>query len=711
MNLNQQWQPVSSTAYGANAVYIPAYGKKKTLEFILVMQQNYPEFKTHPALDVAHGYVKGIERFDDNHEMRVLGWQIDIKRQQWSFLYLPTADNNIRAFVTFSSNKTGRMQMEINMENPSDIDREWEFHLYCAPCEGVTLPEYELQPISSTNCCFSLNGINMKLSSENIAFRDVTEQDSNFWINFPYNVERSEDPSNPRSRDKKRLKIRTKWISLPARSKKRATIDFLPDSVAETALPPDKFIDDNIKEDELPFTHVIWEAFHNRQYTQSFQNPEQMICRHLPARQWSKFFVWDTGMTAIAMADFNQEYAESIISEMPDPQKMGKDAFGYGSFIITALYALWELYRKTADLKPVKTHYDLLKQLVMHMFDTKDNENYGDMVSANRGTGADDSPALFYAKAEMFAWEYKETLPVNPSHESKSLICIGITAHAIRLLKILRIFADLIGKEKDVDVLTTKIEKIENDLNSHYWSNKHNCYLDRIVDEDNLLEIPWIYDYLPLLSGSVPMDRKEIMLKALFAEDGYFTTNGLTILKPNSPYYRDNGYPNGSIWPPLQYFFWKMCYCAGEMDIAKRIADKFLTLFESNHKESLCVCEHFRANTGKSAGNMRFSSFGTLVAAMWKAHRKYGAIQTSYDILLQKLELNESGADIKLLSPFYSGKTGFSIVLKPNKKYIISTNTNENNYQLISDSNGYLALVINIKSSEAIDVSITDYKE
>ena len=59
------WAPVSSTAYGANAVYIPEYGKPRTIEFILVLTQNYPEFKTHPVLDVFHNYVKGVERFDE----------------------------------------------------------------------------------------------------------------------------------------------------------------------------------------------------------------------------------------------------------------------------------------------------------------------------------------------------------------------------------------------------------------------------------------------------------------------------------------------------------------------------------------------------------------------------------------------------------------------------------------------------------------------
>jgi hypothetical protein len=50
-----------------NAVYIPEYGKPRTIALILILMQNYSEFKTHPALDVFHGYIKGVERFNENH--------------------------------------------------------------------------------------------------------------------------------------------------------------------------------------------------------------------------------------------------------------------------------------------------------------------------------------------------------------------------------------------------------------------------------------------------------------------------------------------------------------------------------------------------------------------------------------------------------------------------------------------------------------------
>jgi hypothetical protein len=339
------------------------------------------------------------------------------------------------------------------------------------------------------------------------------------------------------------------------------------------------------------------------------------------------------------------------------------------------------------------------------MFDSLPGEDYGSLAAANHGTGADDSPALFYAKGEIFSWDYKKNLPVNPDCERKSLICIGITAHAVRELKILRIFAFLLGYETDVKEFTAQIKAVEKELNENYWSDTQKCYLDRVIDEDKLLEIPWIYDYLPLFSDSAPQARKEILFKGLL-NDGYLTKNGLMIVKPDSQYYRQNGYPNGSIWPSLQYFFWKACIDMGEMTAAVDIAERYFRVFEKNHHETLCCWEQFRAETGKGAGNTRFSVFVTPIIAVHKAHRIYGSVQAGYDVLISNLKMSDTSAFLQLSSPFFSGKTGLSIVLKPNKKYIVSICNEKEDYQLSSDNNGYLPITLDIQSGELVDVSL-----
>ena len=703
MKKSQLWAPVSSVAYGANAVFIPEYGKPGTLEFILVMVQNYPEFKTHPALDVFHGYVKGLDRFKENHEFRVLSWDIDLARDQWSFLYLPTLDNTIRARVEFVRNQDGYLKMDITMENPSSEPRQWEFHLYCNPCEGDILPNYELHYLDKRKCDFDLNGVNMQLIGTNIQLRDLTRTDSNMWINFPLNAECSFDPYNPRSRYKQRLKLRTRFIDIPANSIMHSSIEFLPNGVkAPAEIHP--FIPSCVNESDLPYRHILWQAIHNQQYTKSF-NSDTMLIRHLPARQWGCFWTWDNGMTAIGITDFDENYAAAIISEMPDPAIFGKEIYKYGSFIITAIYALWELYQNTGNKIHIANNYDKLAALCLKMFEPYENQDCDGMVTANRGSGADDSPALFYAFGEIFAWDYQKTLPTNADHERLTLICAGLTAHAIRELKILRIFADILGRNGDVEKFSDIIAKTEVKLNEKYWSNKENCYLDKVISEDHLLDIPWIYGYLPLFSGSVPPERQATMIADLFQNKEYFTPNGLTIVEPSSPYYRDHGYPNGSIWHPLQYLFWKMCYSTGNIQFGKAIADRFLALWDKGHPVSLCCWEHHRVDTGAGAGNSRFSSFTTPAISIYKALRIPKSVQAGHDILLKTRMIDENclSAKLVLFSPFYNGKSSVSIVLLPDTAYQVEIN-NQFYVMTHSDKYGWLGIDFEISRQQTISL-------
>lgn len=672
MHCQTIWAPVSSLAYGANAVFIPEYGKQQTLEMILVMYQNYPEYKTHPALDVFHGYVCGAERFERNHEMRVLGWEITADRRNWSFVYLPTADHQVRATAIFSTDGEGRLSMELKLENPSAEARQWEFHLYLNPCEGLELPDCRVTPER-----IRMNGTAMNMRYHGIAFRSAEETDSNSWINFPLNGEVSEVPDSPRNRYKKRLRIRTAWLDLAPGETKTARIDFTPDGMEPRELPP--WAPGEYRDSELPWKHVLWEALHNRQYSGGRFRP-------IPARQWGRMFIWDNGMAGAGLADDAPEATVNVLENMPQ----AGSADGFGSYIITAVFALWELYRSRGDAALPERCYDNLKALVLDAFDAPDG-----LATADRGTGADDSPALFYAKGSIFAWDYRRTLPTNPRHECLSLVCVGLTALAVRQLKILRIFASLLGCKDD---LSAKIESVEKTLNDHYWSDKHQCYLDRIAGEDHLLEIPWIYDCLPLFSGSVPEERLPALLEKL---KKYRTPSGFMIIEPDSPYFRNEGYPNGSIWAPLQYFFWKAMIGLGRMQDARDIAETYLALFEKNHRETLCCWEQFRADTGRGAGNSRFSGFQTSILGMRRAHRVFGAVQAGYDILIESVRLDPDGAALRLRSPFFAGRTGVSIVLKPDTAY----NAAEFG-EVRSDAHGWLGLSLDFQSGQVISLEL-----
>lgn len=143
----------------------------------------------------------------------------------------------------------------------------------------------------------------------------------------------------------------------------------------------------------------------------------------------------------------------------------------------------------------------------------------------------------------------------------------------------------------------------------------------------------------------------------------YWTPYGITVVALDDKDYRENGYWNGGIWIPPQWFFWKAFYNIGRMDIAAKITDSAIKLWESNHEKTLCSWEEFRVNGGTPAGNSRFSGLSTPLMALWKGRRGRGRIQAGQEMIL-KVSRNsrDDFFEIDAETPFYSGSAGISVV-------------------------------------------------
>ena len=697
------WAPLSSKAYGANAVFIQEWGKKRAIEFILVMTQNYPVYKTHPVLNIFHSYTTGMERFNTNYNFRVTGWEIDKNFKRWSFLYLPAENPAIRATAIFIPAREGNMRVFLDMDNPSDERREWEFHLYVSPHSGISLSGYKKILMDEHNMDFLMNNIRMKLTSRKLKFYEVSEIDSNFWINFPLNA----NEFNPKEREKKRLLIKMFPVVINSHAVETATIDFITDNSKKIYIrKPLNFPLYNYS--DLSYKHLWWETLHNREYTESFKN-NLMTDRVIPGREWGKFFIWDAGMIAIGAIEEDEKIAERIIEEMPEPEKAEDKVFEYGSFIPTALFALWELYQKTEDKNILQRHYRTMKNLVLRMYfyplRPGDARHDGMVRPVRNRTGVDDYPALVYADGWPFTWDYKETLPLNPSRKFQQIISVGMTCLAIRLMKILRLMAYILHRKEDISLYTGWIEKSEAVMNKYYWDEEKGVFLNRLESEKELLNIEGVYEYLPLFSSSVEERRKNLLLKKLLDREKYFTPYGITVVARDNPYYREDGYWNGGIWMPAQWFFWKAFYNLGMMDEAKTIADRAIELWDRNHKETLCCWEKFCVKKGLPAGNSRFSGLSTPLMALWSARRKAGRIQAGQELLLEKRgDVNKGIFETTVKAPFYSGPCGLSIVTgMKNTGYSIRIGENRT-VSKITDGYGYIGIPLEISKDKVINL-------
>ena len=706
------WAPVSSHAYGANALYIPCWGSNAAMELIVVLTQNYPTFKTHPALDIWKGYTAGAERFQHNHHMRVLGWRIEPSENYFSFLYLPEEDNSVRMLTEFTYNSAGKLQLRCNLNNQSKKDREWQLTFYFSPIYTEKLIGYKMRNFTPQLAAFGLNARYFRLAIKNSSFVSADICDSSSWINFPANVEDSSNLDNPISRAKQRIKIMTSPIPIPKGSEKKIYVDVLPSEQSKKTIPAKWPQFKPTKTKQLPYEHQWWETVHNQYYAKSYIK-KNMVTRLLPARQWGKFYLWDAGMTLIGAVEKNCEFVQKHLSEMPDPTKKDAEQFcqRMGSFIPTAIFAWWELYCKNSDVSVLKDHYEHMKRLFLYFYSwpklKPDDTSSGIVKLPNNRNGVDDYPPVVYCDGWPFAWEYKNTLPLNAERKQRLANQPGMTAIAIRFAKILRLAAHLLDKLKDVEFYSALIRKSEKALNTKLWNKKNKIYGWRTNEDGMLKDMFGIDGCYPLLSNSAPPKRANYLWEHLTDGKGMLTKYGYTVVPRNNKFYRDNGYWNGAVWLPPQWFIWKACYNHGNMPLAKKIAERLLMLWEKNHAQSLCCWEEFRVKTGGGAGNSRFSGLSTPILALQAALRQPGRVQFGHDVIVD-CSVNKSlnGLNALLKAPFGPITTGLSVVLKPDCDYRVSIGS-QRTFQRKTDIAGFLSLSFKIPLNSTVNIKIT----
>lgn len=710
--LNRTWRPYSSHAYAANALYIPKFGDSEAYELMVGLTQNYPVWANHPLLDYWQGYhSSGNERFEHEwQKMKVLGWDIHLEKNYWSFLYLP--DGKVcRIFIRFLSGEKGRLKINIFIDNRSGIQRELQLRLFLSPIWTLTLPKHKINNFTQSTVKLHQGNSDFEFKTKHLKFKNAETISAFNYIWFPNNVELSSNPENPISKEKKRLMIESKPFIVEPHEKQEFDIDVFPTKEAKTEKLgkwPDLVMPDSKK---LAYEHLWWEIQHNQQYAKPKTKISPKLTSILiPARQFGKYYLWDSGMTLLGALEKDAAFVENHLSKMPNPQLLGNDAYvAVGSFIPTPIFCWWELYSKSQDKTLLQKYYDQLKLLFEGFYfwpNYKPNARHDGLLSTPRNTnGMDDHPSIRWCEGDAWTWDYDRPLPTNPDRVRRIAKQSGMTAVAVRFAKILRLAAYQLGKKDDIQYFSKLIQKSEKALNEKCWNEKAGMFL-WLTKEDGQLPMYGIDSCYPLLSNSVSQTQRSRILEKLSSTgNGFLTKYGMTTVPPNSKFFR-YGYWNGSVWMAAQWFIWKALINNGEMKLADSLADRVMRLWETNHDESLCCWEAFTIIDGKGRANSRFSGLSSPMLSFSHARRSPGRVLFSQDVLA-KINIDKELTNLKaeLISPFDQVKSGFSAVLKPNAYYEIFIDKYLK-FKKHTDSYGYLDFTLTIPHNKTMEICI-----
>lgn len=457
----------------------------------------------------------------------------------------------------------------------------------------------------------------------------------------------------------------------------------------EVTTAGEKYIFSNQRMAATTITNVVYPVYTQRQY----------IRHHAPGRWWDCLYTWDAGFIGIGLAQQDiQRGIESLNAYVNEPDE--QSAFiHHGTPLPVQHYLFQELWNATQSEAFLKNYYPKLKQY--YEFIAGKNPSSTTRMNSNllrtwdyfyNSGGWDDYPPQHHLREHREL--YKDVTPVVS------------TAHCIRIAKILQMAASHLKLKKDSTAYATDIDLMSDALQKYSWDDEAGYFGYVVHDksghakgimkfEDKINYNMGLGGVSPLLAGICTDEQQEKLLKHLKTKGEIWSDIGLSAVDQTAPYYSNEGYWNGTVWMPHQWFMWKTMLDLGEADFAFKIADTALNLWKREVESTYNCSEHFVIESGRGAGWHQFSGLSTPVLSWFNAYYQQGTMTTGFNawVLEKEFDPTNSSLSAKLK---VSDKKGddFSVVVCLNPAFSYQVSWNNKPIQHKEISKGTLSIVV-----------------
>ncbi|MEQ6121461.1 trehalase family glycosidase [Reichenbachiella sp. MALMAid0571] len=459
----------------------------------------------------------------------------------------------------------------------------------------------------------------------------------------------------------------------------------------------ERYIFSNQRMAATTITNVVYPVYTQRQY----------IRHHAPGRWWDCLYTWDAGFIGIGLAQQDVRRGIESLNAYVNETDEQSAFIHHGTPLPVQHYLFQELWNATQSEEFLKNYYPKLKRY--YEFISGKNPSSTTRMNSNlirtwdyfyNSGGWDDYPPQHHLREHSEL--YKNVTPVVS------------TAHCIRIAKILQMAASHLKLKKDSKEYDTDINLMSKALQDNSWDEESGYYgyvvHDASGNAQEIMKFEGKTNYnmglggvSPLLAGICTDEQKEKLLKHLKTKGEIWSDVGLSAVDQTAPYYSNEGYWNGTVWMPHQWFMWKTMLDFGEADFAFKIADTALNLWKKEVESTYNCSEHFVIESGRGAGWHQFSGLSTPVLSWFNAYYQQGTLTTGFNawVLEKKFDSTNSSLSAKLK---VSGDKGddFSMVvcLNPEFSYQVSWNSKPISHKEISK--GTLSIVAPLTSEVGV---------
>jgi hypothetical protein len=424
------------------------------------------------------------------------------------------------------------------------------------------------------------------------------------------------------------------------------------------------------------------------------------IRHNTPGRWWDSLYTWDSGFIGLGLLELDVERAiDCLNAYLTEPGDPHAAFIHHGSPVPVQFYLFLEIWNRRPERALLEYFYPRLRQ-------------YYAFLSGQRGS----STTRVLASGLLRTWDYfynsggwddyPPQVHVHRSGLQASITPVVTTAQCIRIAKILKVMALTLDRGTDVEGYDQDVELFAEALQSYAWDETSGYFGYVVHDEDGrpteILRHESGVNYNRGLDGAYPLvadictpEQEGRLLAHLWSPERHWTPIGLSTVDQSAPYYREDGYWNGAVWMPHQWFFWKTCLDLGQGDFAWQIARTALGVWRREVEASYNCYEHFIVATGRGVGWHHFGGLSTPVLSWYGAYYRPGRLTTGFDVWVEFIEV-EQGARALEAALQTSGQVGRTleviVSLDPDYEYTARWNGEECEMQLLHPGVYYVGL-------------------
>jgi len=439
-------------------------------------------------------------------------------------------------------------------------------------------------------------------------------------------------------------------------------------------------------------------------YTQS-----SYIKHYTPGRIWDCLYTWDSGFIGLGLAYLDFHRSIECLNAYTMPVGSQSAFTNHGSPVPVQIHLFHELWNKTQSKAFLAYFYPRMKQYYDFFLG-----RYGYSTTFTLKSNIIRTFDYFYNSG---GWDdYPAQVFVHNNKISKTTTPVINTTQQILCAKILKQAAFQLGIQQDVKQYDSDIQMLSSALNKYAW-NEVSGYFSYVKHDNEGNPVGKLTydsgaDYnmgldgaYPILTGLCTENQKRTILSNLKTEGKLWSKIGLSAVDQSAPYFSKDGYWNGSVWFPHQWFFYKGMFDLGEGEFAYKIAKTALDLWKNETKETNYCFEHFMIESGRGAGWHQFGGLSSPIIMWFHNLFQPGCITIGYSVFITEKQFNENFTALKihLNNDNLSGnKTQIMVCMNDSKNYKAFVNNINVEYKKLA--NGLLLIEIPIGKNIIVDI-------